>query len=54
MRCVHIQCFTHSTIQGAIFIRQDAGDYMEYCWDKTSDEQFEVKEPEAKKRKTEE
>ena len=41
-------------IQGAAFIRKDAGDYLEYCWDKTSDEKFEVKEPEAKKKKTEE
>ena len=40
--------------QGAAFIRKDAGDYLEYCWDKTSDDKFEVKEPEAKKKKTEE
>lgn len=30
------------------------GDPDEYCWDKTNDEKYEIKEPEAKKKKMEE
>ena len=41
-------------LQGKFFLSTEISDPMEYCWDDTSDEKFEVKQPDAKKQRTEE